>query len=670
MEKKGVFGSIKTKMIIMMLMIVAVPIIFITLISTMNSRHNSINDTTELNQSQALIVEQNIDTLVKQNMHALQAIASSPNIVSYLSGHIEMGAEKRIIDYINKVNEDFGDNNSIAIAGPDGMQKLRSDDKDLVDVSEREYFKQAMNGKQYVSDGQISKTTGTMISTLACPVFGPEGNVIGIVQRNYSLAFLHDLLASLVTEDKQELVIADNTGAVIAHSGHELDADNPEDMSQSPYYADSRGDATEGSFEGSYDGENWMVSWVKEPQTGWVIASCRVQSVALRSINTTTLVMVIMGVVFLIVFGILAYFVSNSFTNPIKEIHTSLSCLSDGRFVEIKKFTNRKDEFGEIIRQTNFVIDKISDIVTKIKTSASSVNDSSEHLADMTSQINRTSDDVSNAVEGIATGATHQADEIQIAVSHTSTISNNIHEVTENADNVAQTTTNMNTNSEESRRQLERLQDASDKMSDAIIDITNKISATEAAVERISTKVEAINSIAAQTNLLALNASIEAARAGEAGRGFAVVAEEIGNLADESAASASEIQAEMNILLEQSQSAVTTAKKVNEINENEQKTILADTVASIGVLINDIEDAVVGIRSITTSAENCENSKVEITNSMSSLSAISEENAAASEETAASMQELNAIVNSLATDSMNLRDISNNLIEDMKFFKD
>jgi methyl-accepting chemotaxis protein len=670
MNKKSFFSSIKTKMVLLMLVIVAVPIIFITMISTLNSRRNSINETTELNTAQARIVEENIDALVKQNIHALKTLSISPNIVSYLSNHIEMGAEERITNQMKQINDGFGDNNSIAISGKDGMQKLRSDGEKPVDVSEREYFKQAIAGNEYISDITVSKSTGLRIVTLSCPVKSFDGNVIGIVQRNYNLSVLHELLASLVTEDQQELVIVDNTGSVIAHSGHEIDPNNPEDMSQSPYYTDSRGDNMEGDFVGSYDGKTWMISWEKEAATGWVVASCRVQSVALRSINITTLVMILMGLGFMIIFGVIAYFISRSFTLPIKSINDSLSCLSDGRFVKITQYTNRKDEFGDIVRETNFVIDKIHSIVDKIKASASSVNESSERLADMTSQINQTSDDVSNAVEGIANGATHQADEIQVAVSHTSTISNNIQEVTTNADSVSQTTISMNTNSEESKKQLERLQVSSDKMSEAINDITEKISATEAAVERISTKVEAINSIAAQTNLLALNASIEAARADEAGRGFAVVAEEIGNLADESAASANEIQSEMNILLEQSQSAVTTAKKVNEIAEVEQKAILSETVSSIAVLIKDIEDAVAGINSITVSAENCENSKVEITNSMSSLSAISEENAAASEETAASMEELNAIVNSLADDSNSLREISNNLIEDMKFFKD
>ena len=86
-------------------------------------------------------------------------------------------------------------------------------------------------------------------------------------------------------------------------------------------------------------------------------------------------------------------------------------------------------------------------------------------------------------------------------------------------------------------------------------------------------------------------------------------------------------------------------------------------------MLEDINSTVEGVKLISEGADTCESSKNAVIDTMSALSAISEENAASSEETGASMEELSATVTTLAGAANDLKDIANKLNEDMKFFK-
>lgn len=76
---------------------------------------------------------------------------------------------------------------------------------------------------------------------------------------------------------------------------------------------------------------------------------------------------------------------------------------------------------------------------------------------------------------------------------------------------------------------------------EVIEEANKKLNELGSIFEEISSKTSVINDIVFKTQLLSFNASIEAARAGQHGRGFSVVAEEIGNLAQMSGKSATEI---------------------------------------------------------------------------------------------------------------------------------
>lgn len=113
-------------------------------------------------------------------------------------------------------------------------------------------------------------------------------------------------------------------------------------------------------------------------------------------------------------------------------------------------------------------------------------------------------------------------------------------------------------------------------------DATEQLTATMRDVSRV---VAAIARVARQTRLLALNAAVEAERAGEAGRGFAVVAAEVKVLADEAAASASDVETLVGTLQQQvtvSHTALTTARQDVAAVVEASRRVTARTDAELG----------------------------------------------------------------------------------------
>ena len=660
--------SIKTKLIAILLGVAIVPIIISCLVSYIISTNKSKNDALLLLDANANYVQSQFSEVVQKNIIALQTFASAPSTITYLNTINDPEPPiptEVILNQMDLINSNINDGNvSVILSLPSGEQLIRADRNALANIADREYFQECISNKKIaVSNIVVSKSAGNRITIIIVPIFDDQtGELIGTIQRSFDLSNLHDFLASSVEDG----YIADKTGIVAAHAMHEIGVDDePEDHSTSEFMTSS---AMSGRYESMATGSLAYISWIREPVTGYTIAIAEKDAVVMAEANKSAIIVIIIGIVLLIVAAIISFIMAKSFSEPLVAVGKSLVILSEGRFEKVDGYTDRKDEFGAISRATNSVMDTLEKIVGNIKASAENVSSSAEELSDMANQISQTTEDVSNAVQEIASGATQQADEIQEASDNVGKISDAVNDVQTSSGKLSDIAGKMKEASEISSQSLSSLQSSSSEMTDKIDDISKTILATQNAVNNISDKVEGITSIATQTNLLSLNASIEAARAGEAGKGFAVVAEEIGKLAEDSKAMADDIRKEMDVLLEQSKAAVMAAEDVKQGN-SDQQIALGETLEAMNGMLADIGNTVDGVQLISKGADTCEASKNAVADTMSALSAISEENAASSEETGASMQELSATVTTLAGSANSLKDIAEKLNDEMKFFK-
>jgi methyl-accepting chemotaxis protein len=160
-------------------------------------------------------------------------------------------------------------------------------------------------------------------------------------------------------------------------------------------------------------------------------------------------------------------------------------------------------------------------------------------------------------------------------------------------------------------------------------------------IKEIEDKTKVINDIVFQTKLLSFNASVEAARAGENGKGFAVVAEEIGSLANMSGAAAKEI----SLLLSNSTAKVTqivdeSQSKVERITRTSTEKVAAGVrIAeacgrSLEQIVTTVGKVNTLVREIASASQEQARGVNEITKAMEQIDEATHANAATSQKTA------------------------------------
>lgn len=388
-------------------------------------------------------------------------------------------------------------------------------------------------------------------------------------------------------------------------------------------------------------------------------------TIVAASTGITVLLVILAAVVVLVVVTLMLSALKFSVESVEKLSELDFTQMDEARE---KKYVDRKDEMGHILRAVVSLRGNLSVVTNELKNQSTNVFQEAETLSVSAEDITTSAQEIEKAVGEMASGATMQAEETQRATENVIEIGNMIEENYQNTKSLAEEADKMKELGQDANNILNELVEGQHVMVDNINTVYSKTQEANASAKRISEVVELITELASETNLLSLNASIEAARAGEAGRGFAVVAENIKKLAEQTTESATDINAIIQDLESRSDETVEKTNAVKEIVDRQAEDIqravriLHNVIDNINGLIERIDDIAGNIRQMDEAKES-------VVDVIQNLSAVSEENAAATQETSASTVIVMNTMDTIAEDAVKMRKIAEKLEEAMNKFK-
>lgn len=254
----------------------------------------------------------------------------------------------------------------------------------------------------------------------------------------------------------------------------------------------------------------------------------------------------------------------------------------------------------------------------------------SEHAGRLIDELSEATSTSLDTLKNVADSNADNTQSIEQQTVMTNNIQSRLVNVNQDAAHMSEIAKNSLTLVQEGRQVSTTLKERSEGISKSNAQLMKSINDFVESALAVQEITERIAGISSQTNLLSLNASIESARAGEAGRGFAVVADEIRNLADETQSLTDEINRIVHALQDNAKTAQSMVSEV--VEAITQEDALIETSTKTYLQMDEIFTSLYD--SVTVTQENLENivtSNNAIVDSISQLSAVSEEVAASME---------------------------------------